>query len=146
MVQLRSSNIGGRRGGEDTILMPRGRESYTEEPYLIPEETWREFQRTGFRRLAPRQTSASNLPQEEQLAILLQVIQILQRTLSGLDKRVQKMETLLEQTFALALAESQAYYWTPDWQAKERRADEDARLGRSKKHVSVEELIQELNS
>lgn len=146
MVQLRSSNLGGRLGEAITILLPHGGERPTEEPYLMPEETWREFQLAGNRRQATREPSLSNLQQEEQLAGLLQVIQDLQRTLSSLDKRVQKMETLLEQTFALALAESQAYYWTPEWQAKERRADEDARLGRSKKHASVEELIQELNS
>lgn len=62
-----------------------------------------------------------------------------------LDKRVHKLETLLERVYDLALATSQAYYWTPEWQARERRADEDARLGRSTLYSSAEELIKDLN-
>ena len=40
---------------------------------------------------------------------------------------------------------SQAYFWTPVWQAKEKRADEDVAMGRSKMFNSVEELIAELH-
>jgi antitoxin MazE len=41
---------------------------------------------------------------------------------------------------------SQAYYWTAEWQEKERRADEDIRAGRVKRFASVEELLADLDS
>lgn len=40
---------------------------------------------------------------------------------------------------------SQSYYWTSEWQAKEERADADARLGRSRQYDSVEEAIADMN-
>ena len=60
-------------------------------------------------------------------------------------ERVQNMERLLEDTNRMMLAMSQSYYWTPEWQTKEERADADAKLGRSKQYVSVEEAIADLN-
>ncbi len=59
--------------------------------------------------------------------------------------RLAKLEEMVQDTHKLVLMISQAYYWTPEWQAKERRADEDEALGRSKVFESVDELIAELN-
>lgn len=41
---------------------------------------------------------------------------------------------------------SQAYFWTKEWQAGEREADEDIRKGRVKKLKSVKELMRDLRS
>ena len=37
--------------------------------------------------------------------------------------------------------QSQSYYWTDEWQAKEKRADEDLRLGRHERFESIEDFI-----
>ncbi|MEK7850302.1 MAG: hypothetical protein AAB275_00330 [Deltaproteobacteria bacterium] len=39
---------------------------------------------------------------------------------------------------------SQVYFWTKEWQAAEREADEDISAGRVKSFDSVEELIKDL--
>ena len=39
---------------------------------------------------------------------------------------------------------SQAYFWTKEWQAAEREADEDIKAGRVKSFDSIEELIKDL--
>ena len=44
----------------------------------------------------------------------------------------------------ILLAWSQSYYWMPEWQGKERRADEQAQSGASKTFGAVEDLIEEL--
>jgi len=41
---------------------------------------------------------------------------------------------------------SQAWFWTPEWQKREREADEDIEAGRVKRSASVEELIEELRA
>ena len=69
----------------------------------------------------------------------------LRTTVKTLVERVQNMERLLEDTNKMMLAMSQSYYWTPEWQAKEERADADAKLGRSKLYASVEDAIADLN-
>ncbi len=40
----------------------------------------------------------------------------------------------------------QAYFWSSEWQAAEREAEEDIKAGRVKTFSSVEELIQDLDS
>lgn len=42
-------------------------------------------------------------------------------------------------------AEDQAYFFTPEWQADERQADEDIKAGRVTKFPSAEEAIQSLS-
>ena len=39
---------------------------------------------------------------------------------------------------------SQAYFWTPEWQAGEREAEEDIRKGRVKRFHTVKALIKDL--
>jgi AbrB family looped-hinge helix DNA binding protein len=39
----------------------------------------------------------------------------------------------------------QAYFWSPQWQAAEREAEEDIKAGRVKAFPSVEELIDDLD-
>ncbi len=39
---------------------------------------------------------------------------------------------------------SQAYFWTPEWQAGEREAEADIRAGRIKRFKSVKELMRDL--
>jgi AbrB family looped-hinge helix DNA binding protein len=46
----------------------------------------------------------------------------------------------------VAIERSQAYFWTPRWQAGEREADEDIKAGRVRKFDSVDDLIADLES
>lgn len=39
---------------------------------------------------------------------------------------------------------SQAWYWTPEWQAGEREADEDIKAGRVERFMSGEEFLEAL--
>ena len=41
---------------------------------------------------------------------------------------------------------SQAYFWTEEWQAAEREADEDIRAGRIETFESVDELLADLEA
>jgi AbrB family looped-hinge helix DNA binding protein len=41
---------------------------------------------------------------------------------------------------------TQAWFWMPDWQAREREADEDIRAGRSEKFGSDEEFLAALEA
>ncbi len=41
---------------------------------------------------------------------------------------------------------SQAYFWTKEWQAGERKVEEDLRKGRVKAFKSVKELIKDLKT
>jgi len=41
---------------------------------------------------------------------------------------------------------SQAYFWTEEWQAAEREADEDIRAGRVEVFESVDELLADLEA
>jgi len=40
----------------------------------------------------------------------------------------------------------QAWYWTPEWQAKERQADEDKTAGRYEEFPTMEDFIADLMS
>lgn len=40
---------------------------------------------------------------------------------------------------------SQAYFWTPEWQAAEAQAEADIRAGRVKRFASVAELFKDLD-
>ncbi len=40
----------------------------------------------------------------------------------------------------------QAWFWTPEWQAKEREADEDFQAGRYKSFAKAEDLIKDLQA
>lgn len=44
----------------------------------------------------------------------------------------------------VVIPKSQAWYWTPEWQAAEREADEDIAAGRYKTTDSLNELLQDL--
>ena len=41
---------------------------------------------------------------------------------------------------------AQAWFWTPEWQAREREADEDIRAGRVKRFDRLENLFEDLRS
>jgi AbrB family looped-hinge helix DNA binding protein len=45
----------------------------------------------------------------------------------------------------LLLDKAQAYFWTKEWQEKEREADEDIRAGRIRATKSAEDLIRTLD-
>jgi hypothetical protein len=66
--------------------------------------------------------------------------------LAAMESKVTSIEKKLEAVYQLVLTMSQAYYWTPEWQAKEKRADYDIEHGRYKSFDDVEQLIKELNS
>lgn len=40
--------------------------------------------------------------------------------------------------------DSQDWFWTPEWQAKEREADEDIAAGRYKTFATMEEFLEDL--
>ncbi|MBI2095871.1 MAG: AbrB/MazE/SpoVT family DNA-binding domain-containing protein [Candidatus Omnitrophica bacterium] len=41
---------------------------------------------------------------------------------------------------------SQSYFWTKEWQKREREVDEEIRKGRVRKAISVEDLIRDLKA
>jgi antitoxin MazE len=47
---------------------------------------------------------------------------------------------------ASLIPKDQLWFWTPEWQKKEREADEDIAHGRVKEGASVEELLKDLKS
>ncbi|MDE2938773.1 MAG: hypothetical protein OXR67_07605 [Chloroflexota bacterium] len=69
----------------------------------------------------------------------------LNKKVTELTDQVRALEELVAESHKVILAFSQSYYWTPEWQAKEQRADEDERLGRFKQYDDVEEFIREMN-
>ena len=44
-----------------------------------------------------------------------------------------------------AILDDQSWYWTPEWQAAEREADEDMAAGRIHRYNNVDELIKSLH-
>jgi antitoxin MazE len=54
--------------------------------------------------------------------------------------------TRVELVPASLIPKDQLWFWTPEWQAKEREADEDIAQGRLKDFHSVEALLQDLHS
>lgn len=46
----------------------------------------------------------------------------------------------------IILPKAQLWFWTPEWQKKEREADEDFAQGRVKESASVDELLKDLKS
>jgi AbrB family looped-hinge helix DNA binding protein len=46
----------------------------------------------------------------------------------------------------IPIPKDQLWFWTPEWQKKEREADEDIARGRFKESTSVDELIKDLRS
>lgn len=47
-------------------------------------------------------------------------------------------------TPVVAVDRSQAYFWTPRWQAGEQEAEEDLRVGRTRTFDTVDDLIEDL--
>jgi hypothetical protein len=92
-----------------------------------------------------KQLPQTQTPIAEQLDSARNQIKTLQQTVDQLTNKVQILEALMSESHQILLAFSQSYYWTPEWQAKEDRADEDAKLGRSQQYQSAEDLIAELN-
>ena len=94
----------------------------------------------------PPPTVTTMQPQiSEQLESAHNKIRTLQNTVDSLSSKVQNLQDLLSESHQMLLSLSQSYYWTPEWQDKEDRADEDAKHGRSQRYDSVEDLIAELN-
>jgi antitoxin MazE len=52
----------------------------------------------------------------------------------------------VEMVPASLIPKDQLWFWTPEWQKKEREADEDIAQGRVKEFASVDELIKDLRS
>ena len=88
---------------------------------------------------------SSQSPVVAQLASARIQIDGLQQTLDHLTDKVQALEKMVNESHKVLMTMSQSYYWTSEWQAKEDRADKDARLGRSQIYESVDELITDLN-
>ena len=90
-------------------------------------------------------TTTSKLTTDEKLDAALAEIVTLKNTVQELTGKVKTLEELATASHEILVAFSQSYYWTPEWQAKEARADEQARLGLGKVYDDVEELIRDLN-
>ena len=82
---------------------------------------------------------------EQKLDSVLAEVEDLKSQVRNLTEKVESIEELAKESNEILVAFSQSYYWTPEWQAKEARAEEQARLGLGKVYEDVEELIQDLN-
>ena len=60
--------------------------------------------------------------------------------------RVTNYEDRIEFVPMAQIPRDQLWYWTPEWQAKERQADEDIRCGRVKKNRGACATIKALKS
>ncbi len=90
------------------------------------------------------------------MSIVLQVRSNGQITLPTLVRRQARLkegdilEVIVEEDGSIrlvpkvAIDRSQAYFWTERWQAGEREADEDLRLGRYEDYDSLEEMAKDL--
>lgn len=59
---------------------------------------------------------------------------------------VRLVDNTLELVPAQVVPKDQRWFWTPEWQAKEREADEDIAQGRVKEFDSVDDLLKDLKS
>src|SRR5258708_5282004 len=59
---------------------------------------------------------------------------------------VRLVDRRVELVPASLIPKDQLWFWTPEWQAKEREADTDIAEGRVKESISVEELLEVLKS
>lgn len=59
---------------------------------------------------------------------------------------VRMVGSTVELVPATIIPKDQRWFWTPEWQRKEREADDDIAQGRVKEFASVEELIKDLKS
>jgi antitoxin MazE len=59
---------------------------------------------------------------------------------------VRMVDNALELIPAEVVPKNQRWFWTPEWQAKEREADEDIAQGRVKEFESAEDLLKDLKS
>jgi len=66
-------------------------------------------------------------------------------------KRVEKLSRELEAVKkeikrAVKIPKSQAWFWSKEWQKKERAADRDIKEGKTRTFSSVDELLENLHS
>jgi len=66
-------------------------------------------------------------------------------------KRVEKLSRELEAVKkeikrAVKIPKSQAWFWSKEWQKKERAADRDIKEGKTRTFSSVDELLEDLHS
>lgn len=74
-------------------------------------------------------------------ASVIPTLQALSHLWASLVKELNKKTTV---TIKTKIAPDQWWFWTPEWQAKERQADEDIRLGNYKTFDNVDDLIKNL--
>ena len=65
--------------------------------------------------------------------------------------RLKKGDTMLMRLVGrklelVPIPRDQLWFWTPEWQKKEREADEDIAQGRVKESASIDELLKDLKS
>lgn len=82
---------------------------------------------------------------EVKLDAALSEIEELKKQLKCLTDKAEAMEEMVKESNEILVAFSQSYYWTPEWQEKEARAEEDLREGRYRQYDDVEEFIKEMN-
>ena len=82
---------------------------------------------------------------EEKVDAALSALDDLKNQVKCLTDKVEAMEEMVRESNEILVAFSQSYYWTPEWQAREEKADEDLREGRYKQYDDVEDFIREMN-
>lgn len=82
---------------------------------------------------------------EEKLDSVLAEVDDLKSQVRNLTEKLESIEEIAKESNEILVAFSQSYYWTPEWQKKEARAEEDLREGRYKQYDDVEEFIREMN-
>lgn len=68
------------------------------------------------------------------------------RLKNGTDFMIRAEEENIVLTPMVKIPKSQAYFWTKEWQAAERRADEDIKHSRVKTFNSMKDLIADLDA
>ena len=97
--------------------------------------------------IAGRSYWLPNLGSDEDIEITVQAdVTDLENLVVSLNVKVAELQSAVEQQTKLLLAISQAYYWTPEWQEKERRAEAELQAGGGQVFDSAEALIQYLRS
>ncbi len=66
------------------------------------------------------------------------------RLKNGMDFAVESRDEAIMLTPLVRVPKSQAYYWTPEWQAAERKADDDIKHGRVDSFGFMEDLVADL--
>ena len=95
--------------------------------------------------MPPRAAGRIRIGAKRQVTLPREVTRKL-RLNKGDDLELRIHEDRIELVPLALIPRDQLWYWTPEWQAKEREADEDEAAGRFKSFKSAKKLIASLKS